>query len=188
MRTNGSARFENNVTVFNPDVDDALNVTLGGMSVGNIGADYMQFVPGDASTIFTIRRMFNISSGGNVRVGNGPQGTVTILSTDVDDALNVSGAAVIANRLTNTFADADDAINVSFGGMTLGNDGAVNQQKLTIYDGGVDKCSLLVLFDEAGNDYFLYINASHGKLMISNATPTTCGEGVVVGGQSETEP
>jgi len=356
--SNAAFRVENNgkVTIRNGDSDDALNLTSGGFSV-NLGAtDFMQFFPGDPNTIFTVKRMFNISAVGNVRIGSGASGTLTLLSTDKDDALNVTGGAIFANRgfnisgddqslqtngtiivsnsdldgavnvtgglvvagrgTANTFlsvgtkgwrvsdfgslqtqtqiaaggdivirslqipaftvnngfnvsgadsslatngtiniqnivnkpvfsinnafnitgdnnalrtngtarfenpdvddslnvtagftaagnsagdgafrvagigrvsikvTDPDDALNVSRGTINVGTNTSGIQHRVVINQGGANQCGQLVLWDELGEDYFLFVNATDGNLMISNATPTTCTDGKFVGQSS----
>ena len=199
--------WDGKVSFTNNDADDALNISNGGMYVSS-GPDYFYFNPGAAppSAIFSIKRIFNVSTFGDVT----SSGTVTILSTDPDDALNVTGAVrfggnpMYADRFTvdgngnvNIRSSARNALNVSSGGafiqgntsiwgdtVVVGNPnppGTNMQNHITIRDGkGPDKCAYLELYDEGGQPWAIWINTT-GDMRISNNPPANCsisGEGV----------
>src|SRR3989338_5244322 len=113
-----------------------------------------------------------INSGFNVSGVSGAlrtNGTVTIINTDADDALNVTGS--IAQQGAT---------------ITIGNAESSTQHGFEAFDGGVNKCAYIRLFDDTGADWFLFTNST-GHLRVIGSKPTGVGEcntgGQGVGGQ-----
>ncbi|MEK6920734.1 MAG: hypothetical protein AABX82_02535, partial [Nanoarchaeota archaeon] len=185
MRTNGT------VTILNTDPDDALNVT-GGVVIGVGGGPGTQLkvsslIISDLNVITTqptiaangnvvinslAAQALSINSGFNVSgqtLGLQTNGTITIINSDADDALNVTGS----------MASQGAAI-------TIGNAESTTQHRLVVFDGGVNKCAYIRLFDDTGADWFLFANST-GQLRMFATEPTGAGEcntgGGSVGGQ-----
>ncbi len=156
LSTNGSILVNNlfNVTASNGNTD------IG----GTLDVDGAVTLNSRASPAFSVNSGFNISGADSALRTNG---TVTITNSAVNDALNLTSGGLSA-----------------LGNVIVGNAESTVRNQVVIYDGGTDKCSLLVLFDETGADYFIYVNATNGFLSISNSSPTTCDEGQVVGRQT----
>lgn len=133
VRTNGT------MTILNANQDDALNISGGGFYVGD-DIDYMRFSLSPSDPMFTIKRIINISAAGDLRIGSGSDGRITILSTDADDALNVSrGGAYINGSLTVSgsvsagggLASASDIEWVRITKRTFNNEPFINITSLT---------------------------------------------------------
>ncbi len=229
MRTNGT------VTILNADTNDALNVT-GGLKIGQQAGSMFtlsSFTISDMGVITTdpligpatgrghiiinslTEPALQINSGFNVSGATGAlrtNGSIAILSTDNDDALNVSnglraggpfrvgdsgtpafgvGHAGLA-LVTITSPDADDALNVTGSiaqqgaVITIGNAESTKQHNLQVFDGGTDKCAYIRLYDDGGGDWFLFANTT-GQLRMFGDAPTGIGQcntgGNGVGGQ-----
>jgi hypothetical protein len=159
-------RTNSTVTVITGDQDDAINVSGGGVRIGDsIDFVYVSLVAN--TPLFSVKNNFNISPAGGVTMGS--LGVVKIESTDADDALNVTGS-----------------IAQQGAAHTIGNAESTTQHRLEIFDGGTNKCAYIRLFDDLGEDWFLFANSTGQLRMVANA-PTGAGQcntgGGSVGGQ-----
>ncbi len=196
LKTNGTITLvttSSNV----PTQDDALNISGGGASFGD-GTDFMRFTVDPNLPLFTLKHILNVSAAGDFKIGAGSSGKLTVVSTDSDDAFNVSSGAAffggsvnISGQVAITNSDADDTLNLTKGGMTVlgavvkvGDGGSTTQHHIDVYDGGANKCSYLTLYDENGGPHYFWTNTT-GALLTSNLAPIGCdGEGTSVGSQA----
>jgi hypothetical protein len=99
--------------------------------------------------------------------------------------LNISiGSAFIGGNLT--IGDRTEGIFVNEqGSILVGNGSSTRQPHVDIFDGGTDKCGYLVLYDETGVPFYIFV-ASTGELMIKQGQPSTCAnnDGAKVGTQT----
>ncbi len=164
VRTNGT------VTILSADQDGALNISGGGLRAGD-DIDFMMFSLNPSDSLFTFKNIINISAAGDLRIGAGADGRITIVSTSLD-ALNVSGSALIHK-----------------GNLTIGQNITTDNQHYLKIAGvignatGTNKCSYIQMQDENGGSHFMWFD-SGGNLRTGNATPSTCdSESLIVGQQ-----
>jgi len=147
------------------DPDGTLNVS-GGAIIGN-NAEFVSIQAGPGIiNIFNVMGLFNIT---------GLSGTGGFSAGDI-----ISGGRFFIK------STAEDALNVSAGNAQIGFNGSTVQSHLTIYGGGTNKCSYLVLYNETGGPNYLFV--TNQTLRISDQIPAACDntEGHFVGNDTYT--